>query len=223
MSGTVATGMSPTTQQPGRRYGGLTPEERRAERRRRFVEAARGLFADRGYAATTIEALCAASGLAARYLYEEFGDREGVLRAVYDEAVTTLAEAYEEAVAAVPGDDAAAVVEAGIAAVVRTLAADERRARIIYVVGPPATRAMEEHALATTRAFRDRLVAVADRLVAAGELPARDHGLTMLAVAGATNQLVEDWLADPPRRRADPSVLVAELTAIALAALSSPR
>ncbi|MET9872235.1 TetR/AcrR family transcriptional regulator, partial [Streptomyces sp. NPDC006386] len=49
---------------PTGRYGGKTAEERQAERRRRFLDAALHLFGDTpGFRATTVAALSEAAGL----------------------------------------------------------------------------------------------------------------------------------------------------------------
>ena len=60
----------------GRRYGGLTAEERRAERRARLVRAATEIWVAEGWAAVSMRAVCARAGLTDRYFYEEFGNRE---------------------------------------------------------------------------------------------------------------------------------------------------
>ncbi len=81
--------MSETTKQRrrapgGRTYRGRSPEERRAERRERLLEAGLKLFGGEGYAATSIERLCAHARVTARHFYEEFPTREALLLAVFD-------------------------------------------------------------------------------------------------------------------------------------------
>ncbi len=76
--------MSADRQEPeGRRYGGRDAGERRAERREQLLAAALELFGTRGFHAVTIRQLCAEARLAPRYFYEQFGDREELLRTVY--------------------------------------------------------------------------------------------------------------------------------------------
>src|ERR687894_2513842 len=88
----------------GRRYGGRAAEERRAERRRRLLDAATELFGTRGYAATTIEALYTEARLAPRHFYEQFPGREQLLRAVYDETIEHVAAAVADARETAPPD-----------------------------------------------------------------------------------------------------------------------
>lgn len=52
-----------------------------AETRARVVEAARTLFAARGYATTTIAAIAEAAGVAVPTVYDAFGSKRGILEA----------------------------------------------------------------------------------------------------------------------------------------------
>lgn len=68
----------------------LTHRQRQAaETRARVVAAARALFAERGYATTTIAAIADAAGVAVPTVYDAFGSRRGILEAA---RVTMLAE-----------------------------------------------------------------------------------------------------------------------------------
>lgn len=60
-----------------------------AETRARIVAAARALFAERGYATTTISAIADAAGVAVPTVYDAFGSKRGILEAA---RVTMLAE-----------------------------------------------------------------------------------------------------------------------------------
>lgn len=53
-----------------------------SETRTRILDAAQSLFAQRGYAATTIEAVAAAAGVAVDTVYAAFGTKRGVLQAL---------------------------------------------------------------------------------------------------------------------------------------------
>lgn len=56
--------------------------DRIAETRAKLVAAARKAFAAQGYAATSMDGLCAAAGLTRGALYHHFGGKEGMLEAV---------------------------------------------------------------------------------------------------------------------------------------------
>ena len=71
------------------------------ETRRAIAHAARSLFAERGYAATSIEVLAAEAGVAERTVYAIFGTKKAILGAICEEWLTeagvmeTIAEGLE--------------------------------------------------------------------------------------------------------------------------------
>src|SRR2546427_9262148 len=71
------------------------------ETRRAIAHAARSLFAERGYAATSIEAVADEAGVAARTVYATFGTKKVILGAICEE---WLAEAggMESVVESIP-------------------------------------------------------------------------------------------------------------------------
>jgi AcrR family transcriptional regulator len=86
---------------PGRRkWRGVEPEARTAERRERLIGVAIDLLSTEGLAGTTVRAVCARAGLHSRYFYESFADIDALLVAVFDQLagkflseVTTATEA----------------------------------------------------------------------------------------------------------------------------------
>ena len=70
-------------------YGGVTGEERVAQRRRKLIDAGTNLFGSPASGSVRVKDVAAAAGLTERYFYESFTDREDFVRAVYDEVCTT--------------------------------------------------------------------------------------------------------------------------------------
>lgn len=70
-----------------RRYDSTRRQEQARENRRAVLEAARHLFLDRGYAATTVGAIAAAAGVSVETLYKAFGNKPGLVKAVVDVAI----------------------------------------------------------------------------------------------------------------------------------------
>src|SRR4051794_6909255 len=70
-----------------RSYRSPLREAQARETRRRVVSAARDLFLDRGYAATTIAAVARGAAVSADTVYSTFGSKIAVLKAVLDVAV----------------------------------------------------------------------------------------------------------------------------------------
>jgi AcrR family transcriptional regulator len=204
----------------GRRYAGRAAEERRAERRRRLLDAGVELFGTRGYTATTIEALYTEAKLAPRHFYEQFPGREELLRALYDETIYAVAEAVERARADAP-HDVRGRVRTILDAFAGAMLTDPRRARIAYLEVPGRSRQLEGHAHRVVRGFAKVVEDEATAAAARGVLPRRDYALTSVLLVGGTNAILLDWLVGD-RARPIPEMLD-ELTDAFVAVLEQDR
>ncbi len=86
-----------------RDYGGLSAQQRRDERRRRLIDAARTLWGGAGLDAVSVRGVCAASGLTHRYFYEQFANRDELLVAVAGQVRAQLVQILLETSAAAGG------------------------------------------------------------------------------------------------------------------------
>ncbi|CCK25384.1 TetR family transcriptional regulator [Streptomyces davaonensis JCM 4913] len=181
---------------PTGRYGGKSAEERKAERRSRFLDAALQLFGDTpGYRGTTVAALSEAAGLSTRQFYEEFRTLEDVLAALHLQ-VNAWAEQAVLAGAADVGD---APIDERAAAIFRAYAAnvtaDPRRVRITFVEIIGVSPRLEEQRLARRSRWVDLICAEARAAAARGEAAQRDYRLAAAAFIGSVNGLLHDWSA----------------------------
>lgn len=186
---------------PGRKYQGLTPEQRRVARRAAILDTALEVFGTRGYAGSSVKQICRAARLTERYFYESFSDRESCLAALYSELVDGMRTATVAAVAEV-GTDVDDQAHAGLHAFIGYLTEDPRRARVVLieVVGVSAT--MEERRHAVLRAFAD-IVATTWAAHRTEPLTAKQNS-TAVALVGAVNHLLVDWLmSGTPQSPAD--------------------
>ncbi|MER6612415.1 TetR/AcrR family transcriptional regulator [Streptomyces xantholiticus] len=176
------------------RYGGRSAEERRAERRRRFLDAGLRLFGDTpGYRATTVAALSEAAGLSTRQFYEEFRTLEDVLAALHlqvndwaeEAALAALAQAAQLPVA----ERAAAVFRAYAA----NVTGDPRRIRITFLEIIGVSPQMEQQRLARRARWVEFICAEAARAVERGEAEPRDYRIAAAAFIGSVNGLLHDW------------------------------
>ena len=135
----------------GSRWAGVSPPDRRAERRRLLVRAGFELFGEGGEAAVSVRSVCRTAELNSRYFYESFRDTNELLAAMYDDVVSELGKVLFAATADLPDDDRARL-RAGIKAVLDFTAADPRRGRILFI-GP-----------GVNPAFASRFVAAKDQL-----------------------------------------------------------
>jgi AcrR family transcriptional regulator len=76
----------------GRTEAGRRREERARLRRQRVVDTALRLFLERGYVATTIEAIARESAVAPATVYQAFGTKPAILARVLDQAIAGDAE-----------------------------------------------------------------------------------------------------------------------------------
>jgi AcrR family transcriptional regulator len=172
-----------------RRYGGKSAPERRAQRREQLLDAGLELFGTEGYSTTTIEALCARAGLNPRYFYEQFASREQLLGAVYkrhvEQVLTVVGVGIEQA-----GPDAAARLRAGLTAFVESTLADERGARVNYFEMVGVSRELDT--------LRRRVLSDYAQLIATqaqGGVTGVDPRMAAVALVGATDGLIIDWLS----------------------------
>ena len=113
-------------------YGGVSGEERAAERRRKLIDAGMNLFGSASSGSVRVKKVVAEAGLTERYFYESFTDLAALFDAVFDFAADSL----ETEVNGVMGDapqDAFARVSIALRKTVDTLAADPRMIRIFFV------------------------------------------------------------------------------------------
>jgi AcrR family transcriptional regulator len=112
---------------PRRPYGGVSAENRRAERRRRLLDAGLDLFGTKGIAETTIADVCAQARLTKRYFYESFATIDELAGAVFGEVTAGLVEQVAAAIAAGGGVDPRPALTVYLGAVL----GDPRLARLL--------------------------------------------------------------------------------------------
>jgi AcrR family transcriptional regulator len=116
-----------------RPYAGRSREERSVGRHERLMAAGMDLFGTRGYARTSIEALCRASQVTPRYFYESFSSREEVLAQLHDRLGKDLLASVSGAVEPLDPGDVVVTTAGACSAFFHTMLDDPRIARIICV------------------------------------------------------------------------------------------
>jgi AcrR family transcriptional regulator len=117
----------------GRRYRGLSAEERRADQRRRLVRAAIDQFASRGYHHTSVEDIVRRAHTSRTAFYSFFDNREDAMYGALQTCLRSLLDTMRHKLElAEPGAD---LVEVGVRAYVDCLVADPAGARIILLEG----------------------------------------------------------------------------------------
>jgi AcrR family transcriptional regulator len=70
-----------------RRYDATSRQEQARASRKQMLATATRMFTERGYADTTVPAVARAAGVSAQNVYKAFGNKPGLLKAVFDVAM----------------------------------------------------------------------------------------------------------------------------------------
>jgi AcrR family transcriptional regulator len=175
-----------------RRYRGVTPSERRAQRRERFLEAGLELFGTEGYAGTSIRGLSALASLNSRYFYESFTSREDLLYHVYRRIVRDITSRAAQAVAG--ADTIEGNSRAGLRAGWTALTEDRRKARVVALEVVGVSDRLERLRRDTRHALADLMVQQA-LSVAPSDIQLRlDPVLTARSLMGGVVEVLADWI-----------------------------
>ena len=105
------------------------------ETRAKLLTAGRRAFAEKGYAAASMDELTAQAGLTRGALYHHFGDKKGLLAAVVEVVDTEMAtRAHQQVLALKPASEWEALVAEGLTYI--ELALDPEIQRIVLKDGP---------------------------------------------------------------------------------------
>jgi AcrR family transcriptional regulator len=173
-------------------YGGVTGEERIAERRRKLVEAGMNLFGSASSGSVRVKDVVAEAGLTERYFYESFADLSALFDAVFDTAADLIESQVSAAMVDVPSD-AFARVSIALRTTVDVLSADPRMIRIFFVEGLGAGGRSGLHR-------NEILVRAAGNFVKwsapdgpSFETSSTDARMKAFAMSGAASELLISW------------------------------
>jgi AcrR family transcriptional regulator len=173
-------------------YGGVTGEERIAERRRKLIEAGMNLFGSGDSGSVRVKDVVVEAGLTERYFYESFTDLGALFDAVFELTMDAVESDVNAAVVQAP-DDAVSRVSIALRTVVDTLAGDPRMIRIIFVEalgkgGRAGSRRNEILTRAAVNFFRWSGTDVGD--FTSSPVEAR---MRAFSISGAASELLISW------------------------------
>ena len=195
-----------------RPYRGVEAADRVAERRRRFLEAGLDILgSDPDLSELTVRGICRQAGVALRYFYESFTDKDDFVGQIFDWVIADIAATTQAAVTAAPFKEQS---RAGMANIVRTIAADARVGRLLF------SSQLSNPVVARKRAESFALMAMLT-FQHAGSLGAQDNDRIRAAahfVVGGVGQTITAWLAGDIRLDTEQLVdqLAASIDALAL-------
>lgn len=198
---------SVTTSEEGRprprRIGGLDAEERRARRRDLVLDAALGLFAERGYQSTSIELICQTANVSTKSFYELFDGREACYLALYRRTSACFRDRVGAAYVQVPDDEIAAaryLLDCFIA----VLMEDPRQAQVTFGMSRAISQNVE-HARRDNRRWAATFI---DAMWRRNGVEGNHHRIAVAFIGGSFD-VIADWLLD-----ADLSDLRAQLSLV---------
>lgn len=155
------------------RYAGLTADERKRDRRRKLIDAARELIAEQGLAGLKVRALCARAGLNDRYFYESYADTDQLLRELLDEQLAAIVSEMLGPLANTPSDTRLRL-RATVETVVAVVADDPLRRQLFLAL----------HTTGELRSRRDELVSTSTAIML-------DQGRELLGEEAVTGMYAE--------------------------------
>ena len=172
-----------------RPYRGVEAADRLSGRRRRFLEAGLDILgAEADPSELTVRGICRRAGMALRYFYESFTDKDDFVAQVYDWVIADIAATTQAAVAAASPKEQST---AGMANILHAIAADPRVGRLLFSSqlsnSVVLRKRTESFALMAMLTFQH-----------AGALGAQDNERTKAIshfVVGGVAQTITAWLA----------------------------
>lgn len=173
-------------------YGGVTGEERVAERRRRLIEAGLTLFGSRGSGSVRVKDICSEAGLTERYFYESFNDLDALFEAVLEFTTSSL-ENEIGAAAAASGENSVTRISTALRTSVDLLVKDPRKIQVLFVeaLGRGGRAALRRHEFAV-RAAENFFKWSGTDAGAFNSSPVETR-VKAVALAGAASELVISW------------------------------
>lgn len=193
-------------------------EERLAAREAAIIDAARRVFAERGYHGTTMRDIAAAAGVATGTLYLYFASKEALYEALLVKLTTMVLDAIVRARGGRP--DVLSKLEASITAAVTVFATNADLARIVLVQAAGADPSFEDRLAQVHRTLASFVRQDLDEAIGAGRLPPLDTEVAAMAWVGTFYEVIMSWLRDG---RPDPlESSIGTLVAYNLRAIGAP-
>jgi TetR/AcrR family fatty acid metabolism transcriptional regulator len=166
----------------------------KAATRERILQAAMAVFAERGYASTSVDEIARRAGSSKGGVYFHFPNKQAIFEALIAELVTVLEHSVREAIGREHG--ALARVDAALSVVIHTFSAHRSLTHLLLVetsgLGPPFDQEV--------RAARGMFIGVIESYLAQaveeGSIPPLDTGVAACVWLGAINEVVLRWLLD---------------------------
>lgn len=180
-----------------RKYAGLSLDERKKLRRKKFLDAGLSVFGTTGYRSASVRRLCQEAQLTDRYFYEACGNLESLLVDVYQQCMTDLSKKILKAVTCTyshsrkPED----AIIAGLDVFFETLE-NQQMARVCMIelegLNPNVTQLYNRY----IEGFAEILRQLAKQAFPELNMPMTEQKIIALSLVGAMRQAATSWLAN---------------------------
>ncbi len=203
--GMPANQKAPAKKSGGRVYGGVSLEQRRAQRRQTFLDAGLTVFGRDGFRAATVRGLCREAGLTDRYFYESFDNLEALLMAVYQQQMDRIRDnmvaSLQQAVDASAEDKIRAMLEAYF-----QMLEDPHVARVCMVELEGVSAEVEQLYHGVILAYSQLLIELAQAEFPEQNMDAEEAEVLSIALVGAMRQTGTHWFLSQYRLPRDKMV-----------------
>ncbi len=188
--------MSEAEEQGGRRYRGVSREDRREERRLKLIQAAIAIFGSKGYHTSTVRSICQEAGVTERYFYESFENSEDLLCAAYDLLTERMRTAIMMAVASVPLEPEL-MAKTALSTLYQAIQEDPPAARLQFIEILGVSPRVDERYRASVESFAGLFTLLATRLHST-EQARQDYQAEWLAtgLVGAAVTIAHRWILE---------------------------
>jgi len=180
-----------------RKYGGLSLDERKKQRRSRFLEAGLCVFGTQGYRQSSVRRLCQEAKLTDRYFYEACGNLETLLVDVYQQCMTKLSKNILHAISSEYklSEDPEKAIIAGLEVFFKELE-NHQVARVCMIelegLNPNVTQLYNRY----IEGFAEILRQLANHAFPDMTIPFSEQKVIALSLVGAMRQAASSWLVN---------------------------
>jgi TetR/AcrR family transcriptional regulator, fatty acid metabolism regulator protein len=185
-------GNETTTELGVRPLGERTATRDKDATRRRLLDAAEQVFAEKGYHGAVVDDIIRASDSSKGGFYFHFPNKQGIFLALIDALVPKLATSVERAIAG--ESDPVAQMDAALRTVLETFSRHRRLSKILLVEAVGLGHGFDEKLMQTRSYFAAMIQGYLDRAVVAGAIAPLDTETASWAWFGAINEIVVRWL-----------------------------
>jgi AcrR family transcriptional regulator len=171
---------------------GHTRSRDKAATRRRLLDAAETVFADKGYHGAAVDDIVQASDSSKGGFYFHFPNKEAIFLALIEALTPKLEAAVDHAIAG--ETDPVAQLDAALRVALETFSRHRRLSKILLVEAVGLGHGFDEKLMQVRGRFAAMIQRRLDLAIAAGSITPMDSEIVAWAWFGAVNEIVVRWL-----------------------------